>query len=144
MHSRGFYHFFKRGWFLLGKRDWSHLVELVFVPMFCISKGLRDMVNVGGAVISHVGIFLIILWFSRAWSYIHIFSLGLSHRSTLVIYCSIRLLYTLGIFHSCFEVRLYDGLYLLYQCISRQNHLQQVNIKLGVWFIAIIQGCGWL
>ena len=37
---------------------WSHLFELVIVLMFRISLGLWDMVNVGGALISLVGIFV--------------------------------------------------------------------------------------
>ena len=40
---------------------WSHQVVLVLVLMFRIYSGQRDMVNVGGAVISRVGIFIIFL-----------------------------------------------------------------------------------
>ena len=62
MNSRGcFQPFFECGRLIWGQRYWSHLVEVVLVLMLIISLGQRDMVNVGGAVISHVGIFVIVL-----------------------------------------------------------------------------------
>ena len=44
----------------LGKFYWSHLVEVFLVLVLFISSGQRDMVNVGGVVISCVGIFVIV------------------------------------------------------------------------------------
>ena len=120
------------------------MVEVVLVLMFHISSGNRDMANVGGVVISRVGIFGIFLWCIQAWIYLNIFYLGLCCSSILVLYHSRTRLYSFPQFYSCFKVQQSNGMRLLCQCISHQNHLLQGKSKLVVWCAAKILVCGWL
>ena len=126
LHIRGWCRIFSVcGLFLQGLRTWSHLFWLVFVPPHHIYSVLRDMVHVVGVLISHVGIFAIVLWFSLEWRYLNFVFVFPCHNSTLVWCRSIIPLYSLQIFYIIFQC----GNNMVYVCLVYLFHAKIIYNK---------------
>ena len=100
------------------------------------------MAHAAVILISHVGIFAVVLWRSPSRKFLHSVSLFRCYSATSVWWRSIVLLYSLQIFHSVFSMRQGGGQNLLCLCISHQHCLPPEKMKLGGWYVAIILECG--